>query len=412
MFVSSIIVAAGRSQRFGGGTRKQLLSIAGRSVLERSIAVFVGHPRVDELVVALPADLTTDVLPYLRARAKPIQVVAGGDRRQDSVANAFRAISHQSDLVVIHDAARPFVSADLITRTIEAAAETGAALAAMPSRDTVKRGTRLNLPDDSQPGEPDRRELASREWFVGETLPRELIFLAQTPQAFRRRVLGEALALVDAGLDVTDEATLAERAGHPVRIVMGEPTNVKLTSPEDLTIAEAIARRNDSAPAAGRAGTGYDSHRLVSGRPLMLGGISIPSDKGGLGYSDADVVCHAIVDALLGATGLGDIGRHFPNTDPRWKGAPGLDLLSRAFALVDERGVEVGNVDATVILESPKIQAYVEQMREAVARAIGVDPAQVSIKGKTNEGLDAIGRGEAIAAHAIAFLVPKARPIS
>src|SRR5207247_11344139 len=193
--------------------------------------------------------------------------------------------------------------------------------------------------------------------------------------------------------DVNDEAPLAERAGYPVRIVSGEQTNVKLTTPEDFDLAEAIVRRNNWPAAAGRAGTGYDSHRLVPGRPVMRGGIAIPSDRGGFGHSDADVVCHAIVDALLGAAGLGDIGRHFPDTDPRWKDSAGLDLLSRAFDLVAERGFEVGNVDTTVILESPRISAYVERMREAVGRALRVPPELVSIKGKTNEGLEAIGRG-------------------
>jgi 2-C-methyl-D-erythritol 2,4-cyclodiphosphate synthase len=154
----------------------------------------------------------------------------------------------------------------------------------------------------------------------------------------------------------------------------------------------------------GRAGTGYDLHRLVEGRPLILGGVTIPSSRGALGHSDADVVCHAVTDAILGAACLGDIGRHFPDSDPRWKGASSLDLLSRAVALVNAEGLEVGNVDVTVILESPKIKDHVDAMRAAVARAVGIDASRVSVKGKTNEGVDAVGRGEAIAAHAIALL--------
>jgi 2-C-methyl-D-erythritol 4-phosphate cytidylyltransferase/2-C-methyl-D-erythritol 2,4-cyclodiphosphate synthase len=390
MYVSAIIAAGGRGQRFGGTRPKQLLTIDGRGVLERSVAVFAEHPSVDELIVVLPADLAADPPASLRTAAgdrKPLRVVAGGERRQDSVANAFRAISDRADVVVIHDAARPFASADLIGRTIAAAAESGAAVAAVQSRDTVKR---------AGPSGATR--------FVEETIAREAIYLAQTPQAFRCDVLREAIAIgARADVDATDEASLVERAGHAVRLVDGEASNIKITTPDDLPIADVIARGGKPAR-TGRAGTGYDLHRLVAGRPLVLGGVTVPSDRGALGHSDADVVCHALTDAILGAACLGDIGRHFPDSDPRWKDASSLDLLERAVALAASEGYEVGNVDVTVILEQPKIAAYVEAMRAAVARAVRLDMSRVSIKGKTNEGVDAIGRGEAIAAHAVALL--------
>jgi 2-C-methyl-D-erythritol 4-phosphate cytidylyltransferase/2-C-methyl-D-erythritol 2,4-cyclodiphosphate synthase len=441
MHVTAIIAAGGRGERFGGAQLKQLLSVRGRPILERSVAAFLAHPRVDEVIVALPQSLIDDPPAYLRSAeaialhgsGKPLRIVAGGERRRDSVANAFRAAAPGSDIIVIHDAARPFASADLITRTIEAAATSGAALAAVQARDTVKR-----IASDRGPAEAGHSAGAAGPYTVVETLPRETIFLAQTPQAFRRAVLSDALALAG---DATDEASLAERAGHPVRIVEGEASNMKITTAEDVPLAEAIAQVSDrsadqppprlrrsavasakaeslalqdekerepfrrAAPArTGRAGTGYDLHRLVEGRPLVLGGVTIPSDRGALGHSDADVVCHAVTDAILGAASLGDIGRHFPESDPRWKGASSLDLLRRAVALAAAQGLEVGNVDVTVILETPKIRDHVEAMRAAVADAIGVDAARVSIKGKTNEGVDAIGRGEAIAAHAIALI--------
>jgi 2-C-methyl-D-erythritol 4-phosphate cytidylyltransferase/2-C-methyl-D-erythritol 2,4-cyclodiphosphate synthase len=387
MFVSAIIAAGGRSQRFGGATPKQFMTIGSESVLERSVSLFLAHPEIDEIVVALPAELTTDVPAYLRAASKPLRIVAGGARRQDSVANAFGSVSADADLIVIHDAARPLASAGLISRTIAAAAESGAALAALPSRDTVKRSTGEAIP------------------FVGETLPRESIYLAQTPQAFTRRVLRDALALSETTVDATDEASLAERAGHPVRLVEGEPANIKITTPEDLPVADALSAAKRAAPArTGRAGTGYDLHRLVEGRPLVLGGVTIASERGALGHSDADVVCHAITDALLGALALGDIGRHFPDTDPRWKDASSIDLLRRAVAMIQGAGYQVGNVDVTIVLETPKIRGYVDAMREKVAAALGVEAGQVSIKGKTNEGVDAVGRGEAVAAHAVALL--------
>lgn len=397
MFVSAIIAAGGRGVRFGGVVPKQLLDVAGRPVLERSVSAFLTHPDIDEIVVALPAELAADPPSYLRGTPKAVRVVAGGMRRQDSVLNAFQVISAGADVVVVHDAARPFASAGLISRTIAAAVESGAALAAMPVRDTVKRTA------ESAPGAPEPRSFR----FVNETLPRDSIYLAQTPQAFRHDVLREALALGEAGAEATDEATLAERAGHPVRLVEGEPNNIKLTLADDLPVADAIARsRAASAVEAGRAGTGYDLHRLVAGRPLILGGVVIASEVGALGHSDADVVCHATTDAVLGAVGLGDIGRHFPDTDARWKDANSLDLLAHAAALVREQGFEVGNVDVTVILERPKIRDHVAAMRQSVAGALGIDVSRVSIKGKTNEGVDALGRGEAIAAHAIALLRP------
>ena len=436
MHVTAIIAAGGRGQRLGAAQPKQLLEIGGRAILERSVTAFLSHPDVDAVVVALPADLAAAPPDYLRLRnpsapgQKPLRIVAGGERRQDSVANAFAAVAPQSDVIVVHDAARPFASADLIARTIAAAAESGAALAAVQSRDTVKRvgaGTAHATP---------------QQILVSDTLSRDTIYLAQTPQAFRRDVLASALAVI---ADATDEAALAEQAGHAVRIVDGEAANIKITTADDLPIAEAIAAaiqnaergmriaergmriaecgmrnkegtRNTDAdhaafrtprsalPRTGRAGTGYDLHRLVDGRPLVLGGVTIPSDRGALGHSDADVVCHAATDAILGAACLGDIGRHFPDTDARWKDSSSLDLLRRAVALVAEQGLEVGNVDVTVILERPKIKDHVDAMRAAVAAAIGIDASRVSIKGKTNEGVDAVGRGEAIAAHAIALV--------
>lgn len=385
MFVSAIIAAGGRGQRFGGPVPKQLIEIGGQSALERSVALFVAHPQVDEIIVALPADVVESPPAYLRGQAKPLRIVVGGDRRQDSVRFAFEAASALADLFVIHDAARPFASADLIARTIAAAAGTGAALAATVSRDTVKRSN------------------GAADALVAETIPRETVYLAQTPQAFTRRVLTDALAAGHSGPDATDEAALAERAGHAVRLVDGEQTNIKLTTPEDLLVVDAIARRQ-AGRVETRIGTGYDLHRLVEGRPLVIGGVTVPFEKGPLGHSDGDVVCHSVTDAVLGAASLGDIGRHFPDTDPRWKGADSVELLRAAVAMVIQAGYRVVNVDITVVLERPKIKRHIDEMRARVAGALGVGVEYVSIKGKTNEGVDAVGRGDAIAAHAVALL--------
>jgi len=378
MFVSAIIAAGGRGERFGGAVPKQLALVGGRAILERSVTAFLSHPSVSEVVVALPSDIAGNPPSYLTNTTKPLKIVDGGARRQDSVANGVRAADASADVIVVHDAARPFASASLIERTIAAAASGGAALAALRSRDTVKRA------DGGK---------------VAETLARESIYLAQTPQAFGAALLRRAIA---GAIDATDEAALVERAGHQVMLVDGEETNIKITTPADLVVAEAIASGGAKPARTGRVGVGYDSHRLVDGRPLILGGVSIPFEKGLLGHSDADALCHAITDAILGAACAGDIGRHFPDTDPAWKDASSIHLLEKAAAIVREIGFEVGNVDATVIAERPKLAPHVDAMRASVARAIGIAIDRVSIKGKTNEGLDAAGRGEAIVVHAIA----------
>jgi 2-C-methyl-D-erythritol 4-phosphate cytidylyltransferase/2-C-methyl-D-erythritol 2,4-cyclodiphosphate synthase len=396
--VSAIVAAGGRGQRFGAPAPKQLLLVAGRSILERSVGIFLAHPAISEVVVALPAEMLADPPAYLRAARKPLHLVAGGVRRQDSVWNAFQMVSEAADLVVVHDAARPFATADLVSRTIAAAAESGVALAALPAKDTVKRS---EVAAEAKP----------RRLMVAETLPRDEVFLAQTPQVFRRQILREALALGASGVDATDEATLAERTGAPVRLVAGEPTNIKITTPDDLPLAEAIAHgaqtvvnRTAPAPVSLRVGVGYDLHRLVAGRRLVLAGVMIPFDKGLLGHSDADVIAHAVTDAVLGAAGAGDIGMHFPDTDPAWRDANSIDLLKRAVAVVHGHGYRVGNVDVVVIAERPKLGGYLEAMRANLAGALGTAATHVSVKGKTNEGVGEIGAGDAIAVHAVAVI--------
>lgn len=388
MHVTAIIAAGGRGARFGGARPKQLLTLGGRPILQRSIDAFVASDRVSDMIVALPAELAAHPPAYLRGAAKPIDIVEGGERRQDSVANAFARVSGRTEVVVIHDAARPLVTADLIERTIEAASTHGAAIAALPATDTVKRGDVNRV--------------------IVDTLPRREIFLAQTPQAFRTEVLRAALALARSGTDATDEAMLAERAGHPVRLVDGDPRNLKITTADDLDMAERLLRgpapSAREGPAVMRIGNGYDLHRLVAGRPLVLGGVTIPFEKGLDGHSDADAVCHAVTDAVLGAAGAGDIGRHFPDTDPRWRDANSVGLLARAAGIVANAGYRVVNVDVVVIAQRPKLVPYADAMRANLAGALGIGADEVSVKGKTNEGVDSTGAGESIAVHAVALL--------
>lgn len=378
MSVAAIIVAAGRGERLGGDRPKQFVDLGGRTLLQRSVAAFDGHPDVDAMVVVLPTEIVGDGASYVGVTTRPCLYVAGGTRRQDSVRLGLAAVGPDADVVLVHDAARPFVTRDLIDRVIARARADGAAIPAVQAQDTVKRVRRGT---DT----------------VAETVPRDEVWLAQTPQGFRRHVLDAAVAL-GATVQATDEGLLAEQAGLPVAIVAGDPRNLKITTADDL------ARARAALAGTTRVGTGYDVHRLVDNRPLILAGVGIPSERGPFGHSDGDVVAHALIDALLGAAALGDIGGHFSDSDPRWKGAPGLDLLGRAIAEVRRAGWSVANADVTVILERPKLAPYVEAMREALAHVLGVQTNQVSVKAKTNEGLDAAGRGEAIVAHAVALL--------
>lgn len=383
MSVGAIIVAAGRGDRMGAPVPKQLLDVGGRSVLQHSVAAFDRHPDVAELVVVLPPEFVAEGSTLVGPTSRRCAIVAGGDRRQDSVRLGASALSAAVDVVLVHDAARPFANAPLIDRVLAGVAEAGAAVPAVAVRDTVKRA-------DPNSGR------------VAETIPRDHLWLAQTPQGFRRAVLDAAIQMGQRGVAATDEAMLAEQAGHPVAIVAGDDDNVKLTTPADLAAARARVL------AGGRVGSGYDLHRLAEGRPLVLAGVTVPFDRGPFGHSDGDVLSHAIVDAIFGAAGAGDIGQHFPDTDPAWKGAAGLDLLRRAVTIVRDRGWEVANADATVILERPKLAPHIGAMRERLAATLGVSIDRVSVKAKTNEGVDAVGRGEAIAAHAIAVLAPGA----
>ena len=377
--VSAIIAAGGRGSRFGGSQPKQLLTLGGLPILQRSLNAFLDCDAVDDIVVALPLELLADPPLYLRSAAKPTELVEGGDRRQDSVARAFARVSTRADVVVIHDAARPLVSDALIRRTIRAAVESGAAVAAIRQHDTVKRG--------------------DADGVIVETLPREEIYFAQTPQAFLSDVLRDALAVRG---EATDEAVLAELAGHAVHLVEGEIRNVKITSPDDLRMAEHLLGGQQGTTL--RIGNGYDLHRLVEGRPLVLGGVTIPFEKGLLGHSDADVICHALTDAILGAAGAGDIGRHFPDSDPAFKDANSLDLLRAAWAIVQQAGFTVANVDLVVIAQKPRLAPHADAIRANLAGALGCAASQISVKGKTNEGVDSMGAGESIAVHAVALL--------
>lgn len=389
MIVDVIIAAAGQGRRMGGSVAKQWRTLGDRTLFEWSVQACAAPSRVRGIVVVAPAADVAGAahLARLRAGGKLLAVVEGGARRQDSVARGIAALPAGADVVLVHDAARPFVTTDVIDRVIDAAAESGAAIAAAAVHDTVKRFS----------GDEEGR------WVSG-TVPRDALAFAQTPQGFRRDVLTALHAAMSSPAEATDEASLAEHLGYRVRLVDGHAANVKITTEDDLANARAMHLARSATPDTRtmRIGLGYDSHRFADDRRLVLGGVHVPDTRGLAGHSDGDAVCHAVADAILGAAGLGDIGGLFPDTDPAWKDADSVGLLRQAFARVQEAGWRVGNLDVVVICQQPKIGPIAPLMRESLAGALDCEPARISVKGKTPEGTPALGR--ALVVHAVALL--------
>ncbi len=384
-YTAVIVAAAGQSARMG--QPKQQIPLDGVPVLLRTLRTLQAVPQVDALILVARAEDAEDFAALARQDGitKLVAVVPGGDTRQQSVQNGLAVLPPQTTLVGIHDGARPLVTPETVCAVIEKAAETGAAATAIPVYDTLKR--------------------ADAQGRVTDTPDRTGVWRVQTPQVFAADAYRVAMAqAVARGEDATDDCRLMERAGHTVWLVPGDATNLKVTVPEDIPLAEAILRAGKKEGGAMRIGHGYDVHRLVEGRPLILGGVNIPYEKGLLGHSDADVLTHAVMDAMLGAAALGDIGGMFPDTDPAYAGADSLALLRQVAERIRAAGYAVGNIDATVLAQRPKLKPYIDGMRQRLAEAMGIDSAMVSVKATTEEGLGFTGTGEGIAAHAVCLL--------
>ncbi len=383
MRLSLVVPAAGTGSRMGTTVSKPWLVLAGAPILEHTLRAFRGCEGLDEVVVAAPAEREAD-LHALMARALPgvaWRRVDGGAERMHSVRSALAATTAGNRLVAVHDAVRPFVSAEAVERVRAAAERHGAAVPAIPVADTIKT---------IGPG-----------GTVALTLERGGLRAVQTPQIFHRDLLARAYAAAPEGNPPTDDAALVEAIGHPVLLVDGDPLNLKLTYPQDLRMAEQrLAQSQDL-----RIGYGYDVHRLAPGRRLVLGGVEIPHSSGLDGHSDADVLLHAVTDALLGALGLGDIGTHFPDTASVNKDRDSREFLRGAAVLIRERGYRVGNIDATLVAEKPKILPHVPLMCARIAEDVGIPADRVSVKATTNERMGFIGREEGMTAMATALLI-------
>ena len=361
-----LIVAAGSGSRAGGMIPKQFARVAGRALVAHAYRAFAANPRIDEVVVVI-ADGAQHAL---TAALGEVAWAIGGATRRDSVRNGLAAVT--ADRVLVHDAARPFVPAAVIDRVLDALDSQDAAVPVLAVADTLSRNHVI--------------------------VPRDGLVRVQTPQGFRRAVLEAAHAAWPADEEATDDAQMVRRLGGSVALVQGDVMLDKVTHSEDFAAAEARMPRES------RSASGFDVHRLESGEELWLGGIRIPHDKGLSGHSDADVALHALTDALLGTIAAGDIGTHFPPSDPQWKGADSAQFLQHAASLIAERSGQIDFVDLTIICEAPKIGPHREAIRTRIAALLEIDRDRVSVKATTTEALGFTGRGEGIAAQAMATI--------
>ncbi|WP_413993527.1 bifunctional 2-C-methyl-D-erythritol 4-phosphate cytidylyltransferase/2-C-methyl-D-erythritol 2,4-cyclodiphosphate synthase [Labrys okinawensis] len=382
--VAALIVAAGRGSRVGGSLPKQYRLLGGQSVLARTLSLFEHHPDIDSIttVIGLGDE------PLFQASAKGISKltssVTGGSTRQASCLAGLKALrAEKPDIVLLHDAARPFATPDLITRAIEAAQRHEAAVPGLAVTDTIKQ--------------------IDAEGFVTATPDRARLRSVQTPQAFAfDLILVSHLSAAAAGIGtLTDDGAVAEWAGHPLFIFEGETTNMKLTTESDFQRAEQFVSEL-AALGDVRTGTGFDVHAFTDGDHVWLNGLKIPHERALKGHSDADVGLHALTDAILGAIGDGDIGSHFPPSDPQWKGAASDRFLAHAVALVTARGGAIAHLDVTLLCEAPKIGPHREAMRARIAEIAGIPVDRVGVKATTTEQLGFTGRREGIAAMASA----------
>ena len=361
-----IIAAAGKGTRMGGGIPKQFMKISGTPMIIRTIGAFADAGCSDRIFVVTGKDQMAAAGKLMEEYGLEdrVSLVAGGERRQDSIYEGLKQVAKTgAEYVLIHDGARPFIHKETILAVLEAAKEHGAAVAAVPVKDSMRR----------EEGSVDR----------------EGLYAVQTPQGFRTDLILSAYEKAEReGFTATDDAAVAENAGAAVKIVEGTYDNIKVTTKEDV-------------PMEMRIGTGFDVHEFTEGRPLVLGGVNILYDKGLAGHSDADVLIHAVMDALLGAAAAGDIGKHFPDTDDSWKDVSSVILLEKTNEILKAEGYKPSNIDVTLIAERPKISKYTGHMEENIARALDIDPSAVSVKATTTEGLGFTGRGEGIAAQAV-----------
>jgi 2-C-methyl-D-erythritol 4-phosphate cytidylyltransferase/2-C-methyl-D-erythritol 2,4-cyclodiphosphate synthase len=386
--IAAIIPAGGSGNRMGLPLPKQFHELHGVPVLALTIRAIAKVQSIKQIIVVCPEaykNQTHDLIHHYRLPVTDI--VTGGATRQDSVKAGLAALDKKTDVVLVHDGARPLVSPEIIKNCINAILSHGAAIAAIEVKDTLKS--------------------VAHDRLIAKTIDRNNLWQAQTPQGARTEILLQAFATAgNKGFQGTDEASLLEFCNIPVAVVDGSDTNIKITRPEDIPMAEALLMNQQEFHSQGRIkiGHGYDAHQLVAGRLLVLGGVTIPHPKGLAGHSDADVLTHALCDAILGALGKGDIGQHFPDNDQQYKGISSLKLLEKTVTLMRENKYHLVNADITVIAQNPKLASYLPEMTNNLVKICTVEPESINIKATTTEKMGFAGREEGIEAHAVVLL--------
>ena len=376
-----VLLAAGAGRRMGADENKILLTIGGKTLLEHCLEAVEQSAVMDEVVLVIRECDEERITQLTEGFALSVRTVYGGKERQDSVYNALKVLSDETEIVAIHDAARCLVSPKLIRDCVASAEQKGSGVAGRKVYDTVKQVS---------------------DGEITGTLDRSGLVLIETPQCFRKDLIRNAYdqAYAD-GFYGTDDAMLLERLGERPVWVLSEEVNIKMTDPRDMEYGKFLMGGGRSV----RTGMGYDAHRFAEDRKLILGGVEIPAERGLLGHSDADVLVHAVMDALLGAAALGDIGKHFPDTDERYRGISSVELLKHVGRLLKEQGAEITNIDATLILQAPKIAPYREQMAENIAAALEIEKNRISVKATTTEKMGFEGRGEGASAMAVCTIL-------
>lgn len=382
MNAGAVIVAAGSGTRMG--RPKQFLPLLGHPVVEWTLKAFLDVADIEEIVLVLSQENMEHHGERLRKSSPKIRVVSGGATRMGSVRNGIAALSDSLEVLAVHDGARPLITPEIIKATLEEAYESGAALPAVPVKDTLKKVT-------------------SKELWISSTPVRSSFWLAQTPQCYRREILEEALTKFAKDDKATDESQLVERAGHRVKVVPSTYENLKITTPEDLDVAEAfLLKRYPTLKGETRTGFGFDIHKMVEGRELWLAGLKLEHGKGLLGHSDGDAALHAACDAAMGATGLGEIGELFPPDNPKIKGIPSREIVAEVLKRLEAAGASLMNLDVTIVAEEPKMKPHYPALRESMAKLFKLELGRVNLKAKSHEGIGTIGRGNAIACYAVA----------
>lgn len=377
-----ILPAAGLGKRMGHGIPKAFIKLDNKSILFHTVSCFLPFQEVTKIIVALPKELINDKKTRTSLPAdNRIMFVEGGEERLHSINNALKLVENEA-YVAVHDAVRPFVTNEDIQRVFDAAKLHDSAILAIPSANTLKQ--------------------VDEDGCVAETLNREQIWQALTPQVFKTEIIRDAYSRAyQENRFGTDDASLVEAAGYKVTLVHGDSGNIKLTFPSDLKQAE---KKIAQTKPMYRIGTGFDIHQLAEGRKLILGGVDVPFEKGLLGHSDADILIHAVIDAITGALSLGDIGSHFPDTDQKFKDIDSRILLRRAYELMENEGYEIVNVDSTIVAQRPKLRTYIDLMRQNLASDLRTDVKNISVKATTSEKIGFVGREEGMSASAVVLL--------